>query len=63
MAAMGKLILIAGLRYDDISAYASVWSPKLALQYRVTEKLRVNASVEELSRLPISGSYTSISPI
>ena len=40
-----KLSLIAGLRYDDNSAYASVWSPKLALQYRVTEKLRVNASV------------------
>ena len=38
-----KLSLIAGLRYDDNSAYASVWSPKLALQYRVTEKLRVNA--------------------
>ena len=40
-----KLSLIAGLRYDDNTAYASVWSPKLALQYRVTEKLRVNASV------------------
>lgn len=39
-----KLSLIAGLRYDDNTAYASVWSPKLALQYRVTEKVRVNAS-------------------
>ena len=40
-----KLSLIAGLRFDDNSAYSSVWSPKLALQYRVTEKMRINASV------------------
>jgi len=40
-----KLSLIAGLRFDANSAYASVWSPKLALQYRVTEKLRINASI------------------
>ena len=40
-----KLSLIAGLRFDDNSAYSSVWSPKLALQYRITEKMRVNASV------------------
>jgi outer membrane receptor for ferrienterochelin and colicins len=40
-----KLSLIGGLRFDANSAYASVWSPKLALQYRVTEKLRINASI------------------
>ena len=40
-----QLSLIGGLRFDANSAYASVWSPKLALQYRVTEKLRINASV------------------
>lgn len=40
-----KLSLIGGLRFDANSAYASVWSPKLALQYRITEKLRINASI------------------
>jgi outer membrane receptor for ferrienterochelin and colicins len=40
-----KLTLIGGLRYDDNTAYASVWSPKFALQYRMNEKLRFNLSV------------------
>ncbi|MGL6267631.1 MAG: TonB-dependent receptor plug domain-containing protein, partial [Chitinophagaceae bacterium] len=40
-----KLSIIGGLRFDANSAYASVWSPKLALQYRLNEKLRINASV------------------
>ena len=39
-----RLTLIGGLRYDDNSAYASVWSPKLALQYRLNEKIRINIS-------------------
>ncbi len=40
-----RLSLISGLRFDRHSAYASVWSPKLALQYRFSERLRLNASV------------------
>ena len=33
-----------GLRYDDNSAYQSRVSPKLAAQYKVNDKLRINAS-------------------
>ena len=39
-----KLMLIAGFRYDANKAYASVGSPKLALQYRHNEKLSFNLS-------------------
>ena len=39
-----NLTLIGGLRYDDNSAYQSKLSPKLAAQYKVNDKLRVNAS-------------------
>jgi len=39
-----KLIVIAGLRYDDNAAYASRLSPKLAIQYHPVNKLRINAS-------------------
>lgn len=40
-----RLSLISGIRFDHNSAYASVWSPKLALQYRFSDRLRMNASV------------------
>lgn len=39
-----NLMLIPGIRYDDNKAYASVWSPKLAAQYKASEKIRINAS-------------------
>jgi len=39
-----KLTFIGGLRYDDNSAYQSRLSPKLAGQYKVNDKLRINAS-------------------
>lgn len=39
-----KLTLIGGLRYDDNSAYQSKLSPKLAVNYKLTQKLRMNAS-------------------
>ena len=39
-----KLTFIGGLRYDDNSAYQSRLSPKLAAQYKVNDKLRINAS-------------------
>jgi outer membrane receptor for ferrienterochelin and colicins len=42
--ALERLTITAGLRYDHNSAYASVWSPKLALQYRMNPKWRLNAS-------------------
>jgi outer membrane receptor for ferrienterochelin and colicins len=39
-----KLTLIGGLRFDNNSAYQSKWSPKLAAQYKVNDKLRINVS-------------------
>jgi outer membrane receptor for ferrienterochelin and colicins len=39
-----KLLVIGGFRYDDNSDYAAAWSPKLAMQYKINDKLRVNAS-------------------
>lgn len=39
-----RFTVIAGFRYDANRAYASVGSPKLALQYRHSEKLSFNLS-------------------
>ncbi|MEY2648614.1 MAG: hypothetical protein RL282_1327, partial [Bacteroidota bacterium] len=39
-----KLMLVAGFRYDANKAYASVGSPKLALQYRYNDNLSFNLS-------------------
>jgi outer membrane receptor for ferrienterochelin and colicins len=39
-----KLTVIGGLRYDDNTAYQSKLSPKLAAQYKINNKLRINAS-------------------
>lgn len=39
-----QFTLIGGLRYDDNSAYQSRLSPKLAGQYIINDKLRINAS-------------------
>lgn len=39
-----KLTAIAGLRYDNNAAYASRLSPKLALHYKASRRLSVNAS-------------------
>ena len=39
-----NLSFIGGLRYDDNSAYQSRLSPKLATQYKLNDKLRINAS-------------------
>lgn len=39
-----KLTLIGGLRFDANQAYASVWSPKIALQFKPSEKLKFNVS-------------------
>ena len=36
--------LIGGLRFDANQAYASVWSPKIAFQYKPSEKLKLNLS-------------------
>ena len=40
-----KLVFTGGVRYDRNATYASVWSPKLAVQFRPTASLRINASV------------------
>lgn len=39
-----KITLVGGLRYDANQAYASVWSPKAALQYKINEQLSFNLS-------------------
>ena len=39
-----RLTFIGGLRFDDNTAYQSRLSPKLAAQYKVNDKLRINAS-------------------
>ncbi|MCU0380502.1 MAG: TonB-dependent receptor [Chitinophagaceae bacterium] len=39
-----RLTLIAGLRFDANQAYASVWSPKLSLQYRINESWSLTGS-------------------
>lgn len=40
-----KLNLIAGLRYDKNSIYASAFSPKLAIHYKSSKKISLNASI------------------
>lgn len=39
-----KLNVVAGLRYDNHSEYADQFSPKFAIQYKITNWLRVQAS-------------------
>lgn len=39
-----NLIVIAGLRYDNNTDYASRLSPKLAVNYKLNEKIKFNAS-------------------
>ena len=39
-----KLTWIGGLRFDANQAYASVWSPKIAFQYKPSGKLKLNVS-------------------
>jgi outer membrane receptor for ferrienterochelin and colicins len=36
--------VIGGLRFDANQAYASVWSPKIAIQYKPSDKLKLNIS-------------------
>lgn len=40
-----RLSIIGGMRFDANQAYASVLSPKLALRYRITEKMSFTGSV------------------
>ncbi|MEP6701267.1 MAG: TonB-dependent receptor, partial [Bacteroidota bacterium] len=40
-----KIVLIAGLRYDDNKLFAAAFSPKLAVRYKLRNKLLLNASV------------------
>lgn len=40
-----KIILIAGLRYDDNKLFAAAFSPKLAVRYKVSSKFLLNASI------------------
>ena len=43
--ATDRFIITGGVRYDRNATYASVWSPKLAVQFRPMSNLRLNASV------------------
>lgn len=38
------LFITGGLRYDNNSDYASAWSPKLAVRYKINDKLSVRSS-------------------
>ena len=40
-----KVNLITGLRYDKNSIYASAFSPKLAIHYKSSKKITLNASI------------------
>ena len=40
-----KLVMIAGVRYDDNKLFASALSPKLAFRYKVNSGLALNASI------------------
>jgi outer membrane receptor for ferrienterochelin and colicins len=40
-----KWELVSGLRYDDNTIYGSQWSPKLAVQYSLNDKLKLKTSV------------------
>jgi outer membrane receptor for ferrienterochelin and colicins len=40
-----RFTMIAGVRYDANRNYASVWSPKLSAQYRLSEAWSITASV------------------
>lgn len=39
-----RITMIGGLRFDANQAYASVWSPKIAFQYKASEKIKLNVS-------------------
>jgi|694.fasta_scaffold29113_7 outer membrane receptor for ferrienterochelin and colicins len=39
-----KLTIIGGFRFDANKAYSSVWSPKAALQYRLSDNVSINLS-------------------
>ena len=39
-----KLTVIGGFRFDANKAYASVWSPKIAMQFKANEQLSFNIS-------------------
>jgi len=39
-----KFLFIGGFRFDKSSDYKRAWSPKLAVQYKASDKLRINAS-------------------
>lgn len=42
---LDQLTLLAGVRYDDNQAYASVWSPKLSMRYQLNPQWAFTASV------------------
>ena len=47
-----NLMVIAGIRFDANQAYASVFSPKLALRYRITDKWSATGSVGKGFKAP-----------
>ncbi|MFM2145236.1 MAG: hypothetical protein RL732_72 [Bacteroidota bacterium] len=47
-----KVTIIAGLRYDDNKVYASVFSPKIAAQYSVSENFRFQFSFGQGFKAP-----------
>ncbi len=47
-----KLTIISGLRFDGNKMYQSKWSSKIAVQYRLSNKFRLNASFGEGFKAP-----------
>jgi outer membrane receptor for ferrienterochelin and colicins len=47
-----NLMVITGIRFDANQAYASVFSPKIALRYRITDKLSATGSVGKGFKAP-----------
>jgi outer membrane receptor for ferrienterochelin and colicins len=41
----GKITIITGLRYDDNKLFAAAFSPKLALRYKLSNKILLNGSI------------------
>jgi len=61
--ALGERVqAVLGLRYDDHSAFGSVFSPRINLAYRVSDLLRLRAAYGEGFRAPTAFELYSGSP-
>jgi outer membrane receptor for ferrienterochelin and colicins len=47
-----KLILIGGVRFDQNAQYASAWSPKLSMLYKIDQKNKIKLSIGQGFKAP-----------